>query len=129
VLAGEPRIVLVRGEAGVGKTRLVRETARELHRRGAVVLHGRCDEDIAIPYRPIRECLAHYATFASEARLAGHDRQDLGEIRRIVPELVPRMPDLPQPTLSDPEAERYLLFSAVAHLLGEIASTAPLAWC
>ena len=48
-LAGELRMVLVSGEAGVGKTRLMREFARQTHRQGAVVLHGRCDEDVAIP--------------------------------------------------------------------------------
>jgi DNA-binding SARP family transcriptional activator len=126
VLAGEPRMVLVRGEAGVGKTRLVREAGRAMHRRGAVVLHGRCDEDIAIPYRPIRECLAHYLTSACDGRLAEHDRHCLAEIPRLVPELERRMPDLPVPTRTDPDVERYLLFSAIAHLLGEIASGAPL---
>jgi tetratricopeptide (TPR) repeat protein len=91
------------------------------------VLHGRCDEDIAIAYRPIRECLSYYLTSVPEGRLAGHDRQSLGEISRLVPELARRMPDLPQPTQTDPDVEQYLLFSAVAGLLDEIAATAPVA--
>jgi predicted ATPase len=122
VLAGESRMLLVCGEAGVGKTRLVREFARQAHQRGAVVLHGRCDEDVAIALRPIRECLTHYLTSVPQGRLAGHDRRGLRELTRLVPELAQRLPELPDPTRTDPQAKQYLLFSAVAGLLGEIAA-------
>ncbi len=51
--AGEPRLVLVGGEAGVGKTRLLTHFARELHRERANVLYGRCDEGALLPYRAV----------------------------------------------------------------------------
>jgi DNA-binding SARP family transcriptional activator len=127
VLAGELRLVLVRGEAGVGKSRLTREWAREAHRQGAVVLYACCDEDLAVPYRPIRECLNHYFSGVSDRRLAEHERHRLGEVTRLVPELTRRVPDLPRPPRTDPEAERYMLFSAVVQLLGEIAAQSPVA--
>jgi DNA-binding SARP family transcriptional activator len=125
VLGGRARMVLVSGEAGAGKSRLVREFARQVHRRGALVLHGHCDEDLAVPFRPFRECLAHYVLSVSEGRLADHNQQWLASITRLVPELARRTTQLPDPTRSDPDVERYLLFGAVAGLFGEIASTAP----
>ena len=60
-----------------------------------------------------------------QGRLAGHDPQRLGELMRLVPELAHRLPQFPVPTRTDPQAERYLLFSAVAGLLSEIASEMP----
>jgi DNA-binding SARP family transcriptional activator len=47
-------VVLVAGEAGIGKTRLAAELARSLP---ASVLYGRCDEGLAVPYQPFVEAL------------------------------------------------------------------------
>ena len=47
--AGERHVVLVAGEPGIGKTRLVAELGREAHAAGALVLYGRCDEDLGSP--------------------------------------------------------------------------------
>ncbi|MEJ5199547.1 MAG: BTAD domain-containing putative transcriptional regulator, partial [Anaerolineae bacterium] len=56
--AGAGRLLLVEGEAGVGKTRLVEEVLRYLQSRGAVVLRGRCYEfGGGLPYQPIAEAL------------------------------------------------------------------------
>ena len=43
-VAGEPAVVLVGGEAGVGKTRLVEEAAERARERGVRVLTGSCIE-------------------------------------------------------------------------------------
>ncbi len=45
-LAGHRQVLLMGGEPGVGKTRLVAEMARTVHGEGAVVLYGRCDEEL-----------------------------------------------------------------------------------
>src|SRR2546428_12628932 len=51
--AGRGRFFLVVGEAGIGKTRLVEELAREAAARGHLVLWGRCwGSEGAPPYRP-----------------------------------------------------------------------------
>ena len=41
--------MLVSGEPGVGKTRLTSEAARAAHGQGAIVLFGRCDEELGCP--------------------------------------------------------------------------------
>ncbi|WP_165965972.1 AAA family ATPase [Actinomadura sp. 7K534] len=54
--SGHRRVVFVSGEAGIGKTTLCSVFAAATHRE-AVVLYGRCDEELSIPYQPWREVL------------------------------------------------------------------------
>ena len=73
VAAGEGReIVLISGEAGIGKTTLATQAARAAFEAGAIVLLGRCDEDLGVPYGPFVEALSHYVTHASEEALRAH---------------------------------------------------------
>jgi hypothetical protein len=51
--SGEPRLLLVSGEAGVGKSRLLREAMTAAVADGTTVLHGTCHEDVRIPYLPV----------------------------------------------------------------------------
>ena len=46
------QVVLVAGEAGMGKTALSAQFARAMHADGAVVLFGHADEDLGIAYQP-----------------------------------------------------------------------------
>ena len=56
--AGEGRrAALVAGDPGSGKSRLVRELAREASADGALVLYGACDAAVHTPYRPFVEAL------------------------------------------------------------------------
>jgi len=52
--SGRPRLVLIGGDAGVGKTRLLRELRAEIQPR-AMVLYGHCHEDPPVPYLPFVE--------------------------------------------------------------------------
>jgi class 3 adenylate cyclase len=119
--AGERRLVLLGGEPGVGKTRLATELAQGLHADGAVVLAGRCDEDLGVPYQPFVEALRHYVTHAGEPRLGRHG----GELVRLVPHLSDLVPGLHELMRSDPETERYRLFDAVAAWLGAVSGETP----
>jgi class 3 adenylate cyclase len=120
------RVVLVAGEAGVGKTTLVADATRAAHADGMTVLYGGCDEDVSRPYRPFVEALQHFVANAPDAWLASFDPQRLSELARLVPELTVRRPDLPPPRASDPDADRYLLFGAVVAVLTEAARLEPL---
>ncbi len=51
------RIALLGGEAGSGKSRLVREFAREVAGDGVLVLYGACDAVVQTPYGPFVEAL------------------------------------------------------------------------
>jgi DNA-binding SARP family transcriptional activator len=51
------RCVLIQGEAGSGKSRLLADLADEAIAEGALVLAGRCDEGASVPYQPIAEAI------------------------------------------------------------------------
>ena len=59
-LRGDGGVVIVGGEAGMGKTRLVTELAARARRRGCVVLSGACSEaELSLPYLPFLEAIGN----------------------------------------------------------------------
>jgi DNA-binding SARP family transcriptional activator len=119
------RVVLVAGEPGIGKTRLVREFARTAHERGATVLAGSCREENLVPYQPFVEALGHYVACSSAAELAVHVTPRRAQLAAIVPELEdPRTASVP--TGLGAEQERFRLFDAVSSLLADAAHLRPL---
>ncbi|MGI5403091.1 helix-turn-helix transcriptional regulator [Streptomyces sp. CA-135486] len=86
--AGEPQPLLVGGEAGVGKTRLVEELLAEACRREAVVAIGSCVEIGAdgLPFAPISTALrALHRQLPRELAAAAAGQED--ELARLLPEL------------------------------------------
>jgi hypothetical protein len=88
-VAGSPATVVVAGEAGVGKTRLVLELAREAEVAGAVVLVGGCLDvgGDTLPYAPLAEALRSLPMVLAADELAGVLDGARGELARLVPEL------------------------------------------
>jgi predicted ATPase len=126
VVGGSRRLVLLCGEPGIGKTRLAAQFARRAHDEGAIVLHGRCDEEALLAQQPFVEALRHYVCACPPRELADRLQVITGELRRIVPELADRIPDLPEPLAGDPDGARSRLFEAVASLLCEAAQNTPI---
>ena len=120
--AGERRAVLVAGEPGVGKTRLAAEAARRAHEEGAVVLYGRCDEELGIPFQPFAEALEAFVDGSPVPLTAEHLGRHAGDLVRLAPDLGERVPGLPPPLLADPETERWRLFQAVGTWLEQAAA-------
>ena len=116
--------MLVAGEPGVGKTRLAAELARAVELEGGLVLLGRCDDGLGVPFQPFVEALAHVVAHAPADQLATLLGPGAGELFRLVPELEQRVSGL-RPTKSDPETERYLLFEAIAGWLEAQSTIAP----
>ena len=119
---GGRHLVLLGGEPGIGKTRLAAELAARIHSEGGMVLAGRCDEGMGVPYQPFVEALRHYVTHApAPLRLGRH----AGELGRLVPELPQLVAGLPEPLRSDPETERYRLFDALSGWLVDASAETP----
>ena len=128
--AGEGRrIALVGGEAGSGKSRLVREFAHEVAADGVLVLYGACDAVVRTPYRPFVEALEPARARAPTRTIL---RADLGSAGG---ELTPpaarpaahASAGCPQPVAADPDTERHRLHTAVTDLLAGAARRQPLA--
>jgi DNA-binding SARP family transcriptional activator len=123
---GRHRTVLVAGEAGIGKTRLVTELAALAEADGAVVLAGRCDQHLGVPYLPLREAVGRYLGGYPSERLRALLGPRTAELLRFWPELAWRLPAVPPPAAAGPEQEHYLLFEALTGLLEAIAAGGPL---
>jgi class 3 adenylate cyclase len=119
---GQRQVVVISGEPGIGKTRLVAQAARTAIPDAATILYGRCEDDQGRPYHPWLEILRDYVRLAPRRLLRPH----AAELLRLVPELGQKLGAVAPPPLTDPDAERYLLFNAVAELLGAAAAHAPL---
>ncbi|MGI8700858.1 MAG: helix-turn-helix transcriptional regulator [Nocardioidaceae bacterium] len=109
-------VVLVEGEAGVGKSRLVQEFLRSSPVSDNTVLFGMCP-----PFRdpftlgPIVAALRATCPDVSALRLDGL----AGALRPIFPEWADGLPPLPEP-LEDAKAERHRLFAALIQVLGQL---------
>lgn len=67
---GTSHMVLVTGEPGVGKTRLVTEAAHQISLAGGVVAHARCDLAPAAPFQPVVEAVGALLAAGLDERLA-----------------------------------------------------------
>ncbi|MFB6780580.1 AAA family ATPase [Streptomyces sp. NPDC056352] len=85
---GEPQALLIGGEAGVGKTRLVEEFLIEAGRRDAAVAVGGCVEIGAdgLPYAPFSTALRALRRTLPDEMAAACAGQE-GELARLLPEL------------------------------------------
>jgi DNA-binding CsgD family transcriptional regulator/tetratricopeptide (TPR) repeat protein len=111
------RVVLLGGEPGAGKSRLVRQFAREAAGSGALVLYGGCDAVVRTPYGPFVEALDHLTRVIDPVELRAALGTAGGELTRLLPDLALRVGDLPQPVKADPDTERHRLHTAVTDLL------------
>jgi DNA-binding CsgD family transcriptional regulator len=125
--AGERgRLALLGGEAGSGKSRLVRELAHEIAREGVLVLYGACDAVVHTPYRPFAEALDQLVRGTDPDVLRADLGSAGGELTRLVPDLPARVPGLPAPVAADPDTERHRLHTAVTDVLAGAGRRQPL---
>jgi DNA-binding SARP family transcriptional activator len=107
------RLLLIVGEAGVGKTRLTEELVEWRRGHGDFTAVAGCYRGGVISYAPVAAWLR---TPGVEAARAGLQDLWLGEVGRIVPELLAERPDLtPRPITED--WQRQHLFEALARAL------------
>lgn len=118
--AGEPQLILISGEAGVGKTRLAREFALIVERDGGRVLSGVCIDlrEGGLPYAPIRQALRAVVRNAD-------DRQLVAGCGAGITALIPDLGDAASVTASGPQARRVELFESLLQLFQGLAANGP----
>ncbi len=122
--AAPGHVVLVEGEAGIGKTRLAEEFLAHVRSQGAVMLTARCYEGEAnLAFGPFVEVLgtAVRMLFGGD-RLEGLPPHVLSEAARLVPELAGLRPGLPPaPPLDNPGAQARFFEGITRVLLAAVA--------
>ena len=113
------------GEPGIGKTRLAVECARAAVGDGAIVLFGRCDFEVALPYQPLAQALGALVAGLPIVTLDVWGRESGVHLARLVPAVRRRLPWLPPDPPGDPERNRHLLFDAVRGLLDIVLAARP----
>lgn len=117
------QIVLVSGEAGIGKTRLVQEIAAIAASETASVLWGRCVQgETAPPYWPWAQIVCSFAERCSVATL----RRVLGPAASRLSLIVPQIGErLRIPTAPEIDSNRFQLFNTVHTFLRRASLQAP----
>ncbi|WP_435813869.1 helix-turn-helix transcriptional regulator [Streptomyces tauricus] len=113
--AGEARAVLVAGDAGVGKTRVLAEAAGQAAAAGTTVVTGHCVDlgDVGLPYLPFTEILG---VLAGDERFSG-----TLAAHPVVDRLIGQGGDGARDAGGRPQ-----LFEGMAALLAELTRAAPL---
>ncbi|MCK8437706.1 AAA family ATPase [Streptomyces sp. D2-8] len=113
--AGEARAVLIAGDAGVGKTRVLDEVGGQAAAAGMTVVTGHCVDlgDVGLPYLPFTEILG---VLAADERFAG---------ALAAHPVVERLLGAGTDSVRDVDG-RLRLFEGMAGLLAEVAQVAPL---
>jgi DNA-binding CsgD family transcriptional regulator len=123
---GNGRVALIVGEAGVGKSRLLRAMIDEARAQGYFVLQGACFEaERSIPYGPLLDLVRLFASSAPPAVVAHVLAPAANDLVSIFPELQPLLPDATPTTSVDPESDRRRLFHVLAQVVTAVARKQP----
>jgi tetratricopeptide (TPR) repeat protein len=127
---GEGGLVFIHGEAGIGKTRLVRELGAYARSRGVQVLYGRCPAlfrmDGVPPYILWKEVIKDYLETCTPEQLYRVIGYYPAEVAKLVPEIGQKLRSIPQSFPINPEQEQNRLFEAVSQFITNISKETPL---
>ncbi len=123
---GQGNLVMIEGEAGVGKTRLVQEVVRYAERHGCLVLRGVCQElKEPPPYLPWVQALRRVPALVGREKWAGLTLPGRAEISALLPELRPGRPGPSLSSTSSFSQQQARLFLAVSRLLASLGQIQP----
>lgn len=120
-----PTLTLVIGEAGVGKTRLAREAAKQAADRGMLVLRGECVELSGgeFPYAPVAAALRDLEPRDLDEALTKLPARAWLELARVFPGIVGEPPG---PGLTGDDFPQTRVFAWLLSLLRQLSDRVPL---
>jgi ABC-type oligopeptide transport system substrate-binding subunit len=122
---GTGQIVLISGEPGVGKTRLLREIITQSEVMGAQVLGSASYAEGGPPYAPFKQILREVLPQASQN---GFNLPEtvVADLLSLVPEFSAQYPDIPPNPSEDPQSDQHRLFESFFVFLAAISQHMPL---
>src|SRR5207248_5697086 len=116
--SGKGQVVLLSGEAGIGKSRLAAEAKTGATAQGFLLLQAQCfPTDRSCPYAPLLELLRSHFTTSSPEQVATEMGSLSPALSPLLPDLLPRLSDLPPLPPLAPEHDKRRLFAALAQLV------------
>jgi tetratricopeptide (TPR) repeat protein len=123
--AGEGRVLLVSGEPGVGKSRLVRELVTQVQVAGDRALVGESYAEGGAPYAPFGQMVRRALEGSARGGPALPDFV-LADLVALAPALRLNFPGVPPNPVLDPESEQQRLFESVVALFMALSERGPL---
>ena len=123
--AGEGQVLVVSGEPGIGKTRIVQELAARAQTQGARILVGECYAEGGPPYAPIAEIIRDSLEHPGWAEVELSD-PTLAALRTLSPALRTHYPNVPPNPGLDPQSEQQRLFDSLVEWCTALSARAPI---
>jgi tetratricopeptide (TPR) repeat protein len=124
---GQGQLILLQGEPGIGKTRLLQELTALAGDRGVQVLWGRCYEgEGAPPFWPWIQILRGYLASSTPETLQAELGAGAAVLAQVMPEIRQRLADLPSLPALEPAQERFRFFDSLTTFLKNAAQRQPL---
>jgi predicted ATPase len=122
-------VVLLGGEAGIGKSRLVAEAKSYAAAHNVLLLQGNCFQtDRSFPYTCLLDLFGSYFVHLTPVSVTDNMKPLLSELSRMLPDLALLFPDLTNTSASliaDPEQEKRHFFAVMAHFFAGQAALQP----
>jgi ABC-type oligopeptide transport system substrate-binding subunit len=122
---GQSQILLISGDPGVGKSRLLRELVTHVELTGGRALGAACYEEAAVPYAVFRQMLREALRDGTLA-LTKLPAAVWPDFISLLPELATELPDVTPHPPSDPHADQARLFESIGVIISELIRNRPL---
>src|SRR2546423_9765688 len=124
--SGKGQVVLLSGEAGIGKSRLVAEAKTYATAQGFLLLQAQCfPTDRSCPYAPLLDLLRSQLATSFPEQVATEMGSLASTLSPLLLDRIPLPSDLPSLPPLDSEHEKRRLFAALAHLFLRQATKQP----
>ena len=127
--SGLGQVALLSGEAGIGKTRLVKEAKAYATAQDFLVVQGNCfPTDLSYPYAPLLDLLRSLFSNPDMATISAELKPFARDLHQLLPEVFSLVPDLSATSALirvEPEQEKRRIFAALTQFFTTLAAKQP----